>query len=188
MKATRLALSFTTVLAVTLVVVFADPPPGNRIPLLQLANLGNLTRVTEKPIPMQPQVAVLCAASRMPDHAQLLPNQPAAVFQVYVTPAAAALMSASKPVFPVGTLILKQKFSTPDAKIPELYTGMIKQEKGFNPKCGDWEFFTLNGAGTAVTTRGKIESCMKCHENYPESDFLSRNYPITLPTPPAKTL
>lgn len=75
------------------------------------------------------------------------------------------------------TIILKQKLATPRSTTPELYTGMLKREKGFNPACGDWEFFTMSGDAQAVTARGRIESCMDCHKRYPQSDFVTKRYP-----------
>ena len=184
MKSARLLLPFAAARFAVLATVQVVTPSANH-DLLLLAKPGALARVTESPIPMQPQVAMASASVRKPGHSQLLPK-PAAVFQVYVTPAAVTAMTAPKPAFPVGTILLKQKFSAANAQEPELYTGMLKQEKGFNPDCGDWEFFTLNGTGTAVTARGKIESCMECHKSYPQSDFVTRDYPIKLPAPPAK--
>jgi len=98
---------------------------------------------------------------------------------VFVTPAGTNVMRTGKGVYPEGTVILKQKFLDRDGEKTELYTGMRKREKGYNVGAGDWEFFTLDGSGQTLTAGGKIESCMKCHARYSDTDFVSRQYLIT---------
>ena len=82
--------------------------------------------------------------------------------------------------FPVDTVILKQKLlREKDVQNVLLYTGMLKREAGFNPECGDWEFFTVSGDGKNLTSRGKLANCMECHKEYPKSDFVTKvNYII----------
>jgi hypothetical protein len=80
--------------------------------------------------------------------------------------------------FPVGSVVLKQKLDAANAQTAILYTGMLKRDKGYNPECGDWEFFTLGGDVRTVTSRGRLESCMSCHRNYAQSDFVSKQYSI----------
>jgi len=184
--------------------VFAEPaavvamPTTSPVNVTTNADLARLvsriwyfTRLTEKPVLMDPEVAMACAPPQIQlpaNHVQLLPKKSAgnAVFQVYVTADGMTAMTAKVPSaspgsaisFPIGVVILKQKFTDPEAKSPVLYTGMIKREKGFNPECGDWEFFVVNGDASAILARGRIESCMDCHKSYPQSDFVTRDYPI----------
>jgi len=103
---------------------------------------------------------------------------------VFINPEAADIIKSGKGVYPEGTIILKQKFLDATAKQTEFYTGMRKREKDYNPAYGDWEFFTLDKTGTKVTARGKIDSCMDCHANFKEPDFVSRKYLKKLPTKP----
>lgn len=86
------------------------------------------------------------------------------------------MLTKKSPKFPVGTVIVKEKLSSPDSKSPELLTVMIKREKGFNAEVGDWEFLTLNGEATEVTAKGKLESCQACHIGYTQNDYISRIY------------
>ena len=79
-------------------------------------------------------------------------------------------------VFPRGTIILKEKFSDSKAQNTELFTGMLKREAGYHPRCGDWEFFTLSADASKVTSRGKLASCINCHIEYRERDFVTKNY------------
>jgi Cytochrome P460 len=86
------------------------------------------------------------------------------------------MLKKKNPVFPVGTIIVKEKLDSPDSETPELLTVMIKRPKGYNPQVGDWEFMTLNGTATDITSRGKIESCQSCHIGYKQNDYVTRTY------------
>ncbi len=146
--------------------------------LLHLASdLKKLTRVTEEPAVMDGKTAVLCTMPLVrAAHSALTPKGENALIHVFVTPDGAAAMKERTATFTAGTVILKQKFTSRSMKAPVLYTGMLKREKGFNPDCGDWEFFTLSGDAKTVTARGRLESCIKCHQDYPQSDFVTKNY------------
>jgi hypothetical protein len=141
----------------------------------RVSDLKKLARVTKNRVAIAPAAAVQCAAIVPLDHSALIAKKGAAI-HVYVSPEGADAMKTNGVVFPVGTLILKVKFPAATAKSPELYTGMLKREQGFNPGCGDWEFFTLDGARRAITARGTIQSCIKCHKYYSTSDFVTKAY------------
>lgn len=85
-------------------------------------------------------------------------------------------MRTNDAVFPRGTIIVKEKFSDAEGKHTELFTGVVKREKGYNPDCGDWEFFGLRADGKKIAERGKLQSCMDCHVEYKERDFVTKNY------------
>jgi hypothetical protein len=91
-------------------------------------------------------------------------------------------MAAADPRFPRGSVLVKKKYytdgSTPprEGDAPSLYTVMIKREPGYNPDCGDWEFAVVAGDGREVQARGRLESCMACHESRAQSDFVFRGY------------
>ncbi len=86
-------------------------------------------------------------------------------------------MRSGKDQYPVGTIILKEKkLDANNEASTELFTGMLKREQGYNPECGDWEFFVVNGDGRRVLARGRIDSCVECHQAYVKSDFVVREY------------
>lgn len=96
---------------------------------------------------------------------------------VYVNDAGRrAMLEEKRPRFPVGSLIVKEKLTTRDSSEPELLTAMLKHEAGYDPKGGDWEYLVLDGRGQEVRARGKLENCRACHQAYPHTDFISRNY------------
>ncbi len=74
--------------------------------------------------------------------------------------------------FPVGSVIVREKLSKPDDATPQLLAVMVKRAPGFNPKGGDWEFLTVDGALTKVTGRQKKGSCLDCHASQRERDFV----------------
>lgn len=78
----------------------------------------------------------------------------------------------STQVFPVGSVIVREKLSNLDAKQPELLAVMIKRERGFNRKAGDWQFLTVDGAVSEVKEDKKKDACLKCHESARDRDFV----------------
>lgn len=152
----------------------AHAEPLSDAALVKLAaHLDALTRVTEHRIVIRAAFAALCGDPQIPDHAKLTGNTQAAI-HVFVTPEGATAFKDPAATFPPGTVILKQKFPEANAAEANFYTGMLKREKGFNPDCGDWEFFTMLGDRRSVVSRGRIESCMDCHRNYARTDFVTK--------------
>ena len=84
------------------------------------------------------------------------------------------MLKKKNPNFPVGTVIVKEKLPTAESTDAELLTVMIKREKDYNSKVGDWEFLTFNGAGTETTARGKLQNCQTCHLVEKSTDYVSR--------------
>ena len=138
-------------------------------------HLYDLERVNYEPKYIAPVQAALCAASA-PSSSDLHAGK---YINVYVNSTGFAEMTTKKkPVFPEGTMIMKEKMSADSAKgykPAELFTVMIKREKGFNPTCGDWEFATLD-VKTSKIERGKTATCMNCHIKYTATDFIKRDY------------
>jgi len=92
---------------------------------------------------------------------------------VYANESASKAYSASplRP-FPVGSILIREKLATATAQNPQVLTVMIKREKGFNPKGGDWSFLTVDGAATKVKSRKKGGECLECHQSARDRDFV----------------
>jgi hypothetical protein len=159
--------------------LYATLAPTDDALRAKVKKLDGFVRFTKERIRLENRVDEGCVrfnpAANEPDHARLVSHRTPGI-HIYVTEAGFASLVDPKSVFPVGTIVLKQKFASVEATEPELYTGMLKREKGYNPKAGDWEFFTLNGTATAVTARGRIDSCMDCHQQYAKTDFVTKRY------------
>jgi hypothetical protein len=148
----------------------------------EVAGYKNWTKVNDKPQIMWSETLALCRAPNTRDMEN--DTHKNKYINVYVNEIGKAEMLTKKnPAFPIGTVVVKEKISPygskpleVEKKAPELLTVMIKREKGFNPEVGDWEFITLNGTATEVTSRGKLESCQRCHVNYEQNNFVTRTY------------
>ena len=80
------------------------------------------------------------------------------------------------PQFPVGSIIVREKNSEANSVSPETVIAMVKREKGFNKKSGDWEFFTFNGADLKMQKRETVGECAKCHMQAEKTDWVFRDY------------
>ena len=145
----------------------------------------NAVRITVKPVKMHERVSFRCdvpqAEGRMLqkiNSAGLAPHNPheKKYAHVFISQQGAPLMRIQNPLFPRGTIILKEKFEDADGMHTELFTGMIKRESGYNPDCGDWEFFALPADAKTISLRGKLQSCVVCHVEYKDTDYVTRAY------------
>lgn len=81
--------------------------------------------------------------------------------------------------YPVGTVILKESFLNSNSRPTKalLLSGMIKREKGYDSKFGDWEYFQSNNDGKIIASgnsKDKLISttCIDCHSNIEDKDFI----------------
>ncbi len=135
-----------------------------------------LVRVTARPVRVSGAVVTACAlaaAKPVGPHADRW-------IDVYFTRSGSAATTGSDGSYPEGTMILKRKYQDPQGRTTELFTGMLKREKGYNPEAGDWEFFAIDSRGEQVTEFGRIDSCIACHAAFRKNDFVSRKYAATV--------
>src|ERR1044072_5447667 len=147
--------------------------------LKDIRDYKSWTRVHPTALKLPAPINILCAAPTTQQSADSSHQNPhrQRYFIVYVNETGReAMMSQSKPVFPVGSIIVKEKLLNESDTSPELLTVMVKREKGFNPESGDWEYMVVNGERTKIEGRGKIESCQACHITTGESDYVFRTY------------
>ena len=124
--------------------------------------------VNPTPVVMNPAAAAACAAPN--------PHETAWA-SVYVNAkGASAMMTESHPVFPEGSMIVKTKRYVPVGNDPAALTVMIKRAKGYNPESRDWEYLVFDGPATKIVERGKLSKCNRCHEQYEDTDFVTRHY------------
>ena len=140
-----------------------------------------LEEVTKEPQLLVGRTKFLCRAPTFAEKSEEKNNPHLEKFaRLFVDKAGRAAAEGHEPVYPAGTLLIKEKLpadgkgkTVVPGKETELFTGMLKREKGYNPACGDWEFFTVSGDAKKLTGRGKLTSCMECHQRYPDRDFTS---------------
>ena len=142
----------------------------------EIAGFRNWTKINKEPHLVVSKLAILCARPTQAQMDEDAKNPHKDKFiNVYVNDIGKdEMMTKKSPDFPVGTVIVKEKLPTAESKDAELLTVMIKREKDYNPKVGDWEFLTFNGAGTETTARGKLSNCQTCHLVEKSTDYVSR--------------
>jgi hypothetical protein len=145
-----------------------------------VAGYRGWARVNPEPAVFHSRTATLCAApptaGQRRQEEQQNPHRDKFV-TVYVNDAGRrAMLEEKSPRFPVGSLVVKEKLPARDAAEPELLTAMYKREAGYDPEGGDWEYLVLDGRGEELRARGRLETCRACHQTYPQTDFVARNY------------
>jgi len=95
---------------------------------------------------------------------------------VRVNSAAFDAFMARKPL-PVGSVVVKERHNTYTVPgPPDEYTAMIKKDPGYNPESGDWEYRYVVVKPEKKVVRGKLQSCMDCHQDVKTTDFRFRTY------------
>jgi len=200
MKASLSALPFAALILAAWEPPQRPPTDGDRgvsvggSPTKRFANYRRWVLVTPNPVDMAPAVAVSCIGPAEWDRNPTNPHFPR-VFRVFVNSAGrAAMASEGKRPFPVGSIIVKEKYPASDVRPlrgadarwpigrklragaqPELLTAMIKRKPGFDPKNGDWEYAVLDGLATRIATKD-LSYCGSCHVNRQKTDYVFGNY------------
>jgi hypothetical protein len=136
-------------------------------------------KVNSVPQLMPDRVAMSCAILRSPETGKPLQSGPHAGvhFNVYVNSTGQkAMLGEKSPAFPAGSVIVKEKLASKESTNPQLLTVMIKHEKGYNERSGDWEYMVTDGTGAKVEGRGMMENCQACHVGQKKTDYLFRSY------------
>lgn len=147
-----------------------DPETLSRV----VTKLDKLQRVTDEPHPMADSTAQLCKATFNSNIHE--GNGTTAYCHVYVTESGKEQMASGKGAYPVGTVIVKAKLKDKTSDAAILFTVMRKMAAGFDAEYGDWEYAVLDGPSKRLLASGKIDSCIACHKEYSESDYVTRAY------------
>jgi hypothetical protein len=99
---------------------------------------------------------------------------------VYVNPVGAKAMTAIKPDFPKGSIIVKEKRPLAKGSEPELLTVMVKRAPGFDKQTGDWEYLGYTGNGIPIAKAAEKGRCAGCHASEKAKDYVFRTYLPTL--------
>lgn len=176
MKRTMLtSVLFISLLAMVGCAVVSKSSPS--VPEPDLANLAKYrqwTLVNPTPQLMEPLPAISC--TMIPGRQEPSPHLNKYVSVFVNSVGREEMMTKRSPKYPTGSMIVKEKFGSPDSTKPEVLTAMIKREPGYNPENGDWEYLVLDGAASKIVERGKLTRCSGCHRPYERSDFVTRTY------------
>jgi hypothetical protein len=164
------------------VLVRTGESPSSKV----IAGYKNWTQVNTVPHLVSSQLSGQCAAPTALQLSMENKNPHLNKFVlVYVNDIGKAPMMEQKvPVFPEGSVIVKEKWLSKvrvNSALPELLTVMRKREAGYDPARGNWEYLVFDGAGQTLQASGKLENCQSCHIQQQATDYVSRSYlPATL--------
>lgn len=140
-----------------------------------LAEYQEWTQITAEPRNVSIALWLLCRTPNEHETAFLESEHGDLYLQVYVNNIGQeAMMQAENPVFPVGSVIVKEKLLQADSQQPEALGMMIKREAGFNPAGGDWEY--VYWTADSVTQGEALAHCQECHLGQTETDSVFRPY------------
>ena len=176
----------------TVVAVAITQPSGVDPREDAIKNYRQWTLVTSEAVYMEPRISMLCMPA--PPIHKSNPHDPT-YFKVYVNGVGKAAMSSKDgQKFPVGSIIVKEKFkpamtlqeqwnsNKPNAGKPQsfdspnLLTVMVKRSKGFDSQNGDWEYYTAAGNGKPYPGDLSVKHCQSCHRSEEAKDYTFRTY------------
>lgn len=147
-----------------------DPEALSRL----VAEIDALHRVTEAPHRMADSTVVFCRVAYNPNIHE--GRESPAYCHVYVTADAKEPMVTGEGAYPRGSVVVKAKLASEQSRDAVLYTVMRKMEDGYDTKHGDWEYAVLDGPSKRVLARGRIDSCIECHQQHASTDYVTRAY------------
>ena len=99
-------------------------------------------------------------------------DHPVELGPVFANDLAIQAISGKSKLFPVGSVLVREKLAKKGDTLPQLLAVMIKRESGFNPAGGDWQFLVTNGSKTKVKLKQKSGECLACHYSAKDTDFV----------------
>lgn len=96
--------------------------------------------------------------------------------EIYINKESLPVIQEGRSDYPVGTIIVKWKFDKEQGGSRELATIMRRMPSGYAEEHGNWEYAVVNSDATQVLARGRIDSCMNCHDHYKKTGFVTREY------------
>ena len=127
--------------------------------------------VTKKPFEVTYKLWDLCRPPT-PKETRMrhAPSESGGFGQVYVNEIAKEIFKASaQPVFPVGTVVVKEKVLHPNDTKADSLGIMIKQKDG-------WEFAFIDSDGSVTRDKKLLTECYTCHQGLKDTDQVSRAY------------
>ncbi len=152
----------------------SDPSSTETVDVDFVSESAEWPTVTEKPILVNSWTSGQCLLPTVERHGPHL--KPAIV--VRTNPEAFAAFCAKQSPMPVGTVVLKEKHENEDASDrANEFGAMIKRAPGYDPEHGDWEYVYGSISPKLTFERGKLASCIACHDAYAKKyDYLFRSY------------
>lgn len=94
---------------------------------------------------------------------------------VYANAQAAAEINKAKPMFPEGSILVRERHDSSTSKTPKVVIAMVKRHAGFSKESGDWEFLTMDGPNLQILSRQTAGRCAECHTKAQNTDWVFVN-------------
>lgn len=93
-------------------------------------------------------------------------------FDIYLNTIAKKAYLGKLSLLPIGSIILKPLYPDEQRSETSKLTIMLKMEKGYDPEHGDWWYGVYDETGMEGYSRGKIQTCIKCHTQAKKTDYM----------------
>ncbi|MGH7596941.1 MAG: cytochrome P460 family protein [bacterium] len=128
-------------------------------------------RLTPEPRNISPHLWGLCRLPTPEEQAFLESQHADRYLNIYANNIGAEIAKhEGERVFPVGSVIVKEKLLTLEGNSAEAVAMMIKRGKGFNPAGDDWEYIYWEKNGKLTRGPQQLANCQACHLNTRETD------------------
>lgn len=125
-----------------------------------------LTRITETKVDIAAEAAPLCMDPTMRFGPHIKPG-----IHVYANELALGKVRTGAARYPVGALLVKEKFEQKQDKKPGIITVMEKVAN--TGAVDDWQFHMIRLSDRSIVREGLKRSCVSCHTHYKNSDFVT---------------
>lgn len=95
-----------------------------------------------------------------------------AYVDIYVNELAKEAYEKRLPIYPIGAEVLKPLYGDTEKKRLARLVVMIKMQKGYDSKNGDWWYGVYDPSGTELWHKGRIQHCIDCHAVAKETDYM----------------
>ena len=93
-------------------------------------------------------------------------------FDIYINTIAKKAYVEKLSLLPVGSIIVKPLYPDEQRSETSKLTIMLKMKKGYDKENGDWWYGVYDETGMEGSYQGKIKSCIKCHTQAKETDYM----------------
>jgi len=102
----------------------------------------------------------------------LVSDSHSAWFDIYINALAKKAYIEQWSLLPVGSIVVKPLYPDQERSETAKLTIMLKMEKGYDSENGDWWYGVYDETGMEGWYQGKIKSCIKCHAQAKETDYM----------------
>jgi hypothetical protein len=141
------------------------------ISLSDIRNYRSLIQVNEKPIDMQEETKMMCA---MPSNFLGPHYSPGIVYYINTIARNGVKTFNDKKLFPIGSLIVKEKQERKTEDSVQIITIMKKVRTGRGENTWDYKMYNVK-KWEAVDSSRQVSrpTCIGCHQRYKNNDYIS---------------